>query len=143
MSDHLDSVAQYIENTVGALTIGVNLFIGFIPQKRPDGTAPPDDSTIVLEAAGGGLEFDLIDRADKMVQVITRSKDYITAKEDAFTIFDLFHGNSGLYLPPFEHASGRDYVAMTIEANSLPMPVGEDDANRWRFSTNYIVRIRE
>lgn len=143
MSDHLESIAQWIENRAIGFTIGVNLFVGHIPPERSDNTPPPDRCVVLLENVPGAPVFDLPDRLDKPVQVLSRAVNFVDAKADNFTIYRELHGNEGLDLPPWEAASGRDYVAMTIEANASPASIGQDNAHRWQFSCNYVVRIRE
>lgn len=139
----LKSIGEWIEDRGIGFTIGVDLYIGHLPLKRTDETEPPDRCTTLLENAGGATYFDRADRVDKMVQVLSRAIDYSDAEADAYLIYDEFHGNAGLRLPTPDVASGTDYVAMSITAVSAPAPIGQDDKDRWRFSTNYVVRIRD
>jgi len=139
----LKSIGEWIEDRGIGFTIGTNLYVGHLPLKRVDGTEPPDRCTTLLENAGGSVYFDLTDRVDKMLQVLSRAIDYTDAETDALTIYDELHGNAGLRLPTPDVSSGTLYVAMTIQAVSAPAPIGQDDKDRWRFSTNYIVRIRD
>lgn len=103
----------------------------------------PDQCSVVLESGGGGLHFDLSDRVDKMIQVISRAKTYMTARDDAWTIFNALHGEAGWKtgLTAIAPAT-QNYEAMTIEALSDPQYIGQDDKDRYEFSTNYIFRIQ-
>lgn len=139
----LKSIGEWIEDRGIGFTIGLNLYIGHLPLKNVDGTEPQDRCTTLLENAGGSTHFDLPDRVDKMLQVLSRAVDYTDAETDALTIYNELHGNAGLRLPTPDVSSGTSYVAMTVQAVSVPAPIGQDDKDRWRFSTNYIVRIRD
>lgn len=101
----------------------------------------PDQCNVVLESAGGALHFDLPDRNDKMIQVISRAETYLTARDDAREIFTAIHGTAGWTLTAVPPAT-QDYKAMTIEALADPQYIGQDDIGRFEFSTNYIFRIQ-
>jgi len=96
---------------------------------------------VVLESAGGGLHFDLPDRIDKMIQIISRAKTYFEARDDAREIFNVLHGTAGWTLSAVAPAV-QDYEAMVIEALADPQYIGQDDKRRYEFSTNYIFRIK-
>ena len=144
MTTRLESFAQWLENEALGFTIGTNLFVGFIPPKRLDGTDPPARCVVLLEPGGGAVDIDLRDKMDKAVQVLTRAENYDEAHADALTIFDRIHGTQGLSLPEWEAASGMTYVAMLLQAYAPPAEIGrEPDSKRFRFSTNYILTIRD
>jgi len=144
MTTRLESFAQWLENQAVGFTIGTNLFVGFIPPKRPDGTDPPARCVTLLENAGGAIDINLRDRVDKAVQVLTRAENYDEAHADALTIFDLIHGTQGLSLPEWEAASGMTYVAMLLFAYGVPMSLGrEEGSSFFFFSTNYKVMMRD
>ena len=142
MTTRLESFAQWIENEELGFTIGTNLFVGFIPPKRPDGTDPPARCVTLLESAGGAIDIDLRDRVDKAIQVLTRAENYDEAHADALTIFDRVHGTQGISLPEWESSSGAVYIAMLLQAFSPPMEIGRDENGFFRFSTNYNIMIR-
>jgi len=76
-----------------ALAIDVNLFAGH----RPLGVVPdPDACDVILESAGGSIFFDLPERADVMVQVLSRAKTYMTARARAWTIYNAIYGDWAL-----------------------------------------------
>ena len=139
----LESFAQWLENEALGFTIGTNLFVGFIPPKCPDGTDPPARCVVLLESGGGAVDIDLRDKMDKAVQVLTRAENYDEAHTDALTIFDRIHGTQGLSLPEWEAASGMTYVAMLLQAYAPPAETGRDESQRFRFSTNYVLTIRD
>ena len=47
----------------------------------------PDRCSVVLESGGGSIEYDLPDRVNKMIQVISRAETYMDARDDAWTIY--------------------------------------------------------
>ena len=134
----LKEIVQFIEDKT-SFVIGTDLFAGHrIPEA-------PDQCQVVMETGGSGLNFDLTDRVDKMIQVISRAKTYFTARADAREIFDALHagayGMAGHTLAAVAPAV-QDYEAMTIEAISDPQYIGQDEKGRYEFSTNYLFRIR-
>ena len=139
----LSQIAQWIENQTVGFTIGTNLFIGHLPLKRVDGTDPPDRCTVLLENAGGGVYADIPDRVDKLLQVYCRAKKYTDADTDSQTIYNLLHVRYGFDLHDYEGASGTEHLCMASEAQGAPAPIGQDPQDRWQFSTNYILRIRD
>lgn len=139
----LAQIAQWIENQAAGFTIGVNLFIGHLPLKRADDTEPPDRCTVLLENAGGGVYPDIPDRVDKLVQVYCRSKKYTEAQTDSETIYNLLHARYAFDLPDYEAASGTEHLCMASHAQAVPAPIGQDQNDRWQFSTNFILRIRD
>lgn len=132
----IKEIGTFIAARAG-LAVGTTMQIGHrIPSS-------PDRCSVALESGGGGLHFDLSDRVDKMIQVISRAKTYMTARDDARTIFNALHGEAGWKtgLTAIAPAT-QDYEAMTIEALSDPQYIGQDDKDRYEFSTNYIFRIQ-
>lgn len=134
----LKEIAKFIENNT-SFVIGTDLFEG---QRLQDA---PIRCQVVLETGGAGLYFDLPDRVDKMIQIISRAKSYFVARADAWEIFDALHtgayGSAGHTLAAVAPAI-QDYEAMTIEAVSDPQYIGQDEKSRYEFSCNYIWRIR-
>lgn len=128
----IKEVTNFIATKCG-LTRGTNLFCGHRPQDAPD------DCHVALENAGGGLYFDLPDRVDKMIQVISRAATYFTARDSAWSIFSVLHGTAGWTLAAVAPAT-QDYEAMTIEALADPQYIGQDEKGRYEFSCNYIFR---
>lgn len=127
----LKEIVQFIEDKT-SFVIGTDLFAGHRLQDAPD------QCQVVLETGGSALHFDLTDRVDKMIQVISRAKTYFTAREDAMEVFDALHtGDYG--------AAGHTlttYVVMVIEAVSDPQYIGQDEKGRYEFSCNYQFKIR-
>ncbi len=110
----------------------------------------PDRCSVVLESVGAGIYYDLPDKLDKMIQVISRAETYIDAGDDALVIFNALCGSvvagSGIPLGTREilavAPATQDYLAMTIEALADPQYTGQDEKGRYEFSTNYIFRIQ-
>ena len=145
----IKSIAEWIEDQAieladtSLLVVGINLFTGHIPLKRTDNTDPPDESTLLLENAGGATVNDVKDRKDWALQVLSRAVNYTDARDNAHLVYNRLHQNTAQDLPVVAGAvSGASYVAMSIIAQNVPASIGQDEKKRWQFSTNYIVRIR-
>lgn len=133
----LKAICQFIENKTSFVK-GTTLQVGWRP------SSAPDRCNLVAESGGGGTIFDLPDRVDKMIQVLSRATTYFDARDDAQEIYDVLHGAAGWELP--EVVVGEKYQAMVIEAVSVPQYLGTDEGGgkgRHEFSTNYIFRIRD
>ncbi len=116
-------------------TPGDTIHLGRWPQGEPD------RSVLVAFNGGGAVVFDLPDRQDVMVQILTRAKDYNTAYADAMTAFNVLHGAASIPLTVL--TSAEEWEAQTIEAVNAPQYLGPDELNRHLWSTNYIWRIKD
>ena len=135
----LKSIVQWIVNATAAWTIplvkGTNLQVGWRP------TTAPNRCHLIAESGGGSTVFDLPDRADKMIQVLTRAVKYFDAENDAMLLFTLMNGTAGWQLPVV--VVGEKYWGMTVQAVSVPQYLGEDKKGRHEFSTNYEWKIED
>ena len=129
----LKSICTFIQTHTSFL-IGTTLQAGWRP------LTAPDRCNLVAESGGGSTIFDLPDRTDKMIQVLSRANTYFDARDDAQEIYDALHGAAGWELP--EVVVGKKYQAMIIEAVSIPQYLGIDEKGRHEFSTNYVWKIR-
>ena len=77
----IKEIATFIA-TKATLTIGTDFFVGHRPQ---DASAVCD---VILESAGGSVIFDLPERADIMIQILSRATTYFTARDRAWAIYD-------------------------------------------------------
>lgn len=109
----------------------------------------PVRCSVVLESVGGIVYPDLPDRVDKMIQVISRAKTYMKARDDAWVIYKaLYPDLTAAGLPSGARTilavapATQDYEAQTIEPLADPQYIGQDDKGRFEFSTNYIFRMR-
>ena len=139
--------------TAPALTIGVNLFAGHIPIKNMSGNNVPSDLTnqryvAVLENAGGAPDNQQPDMIDKAIQIYNQADSYFQARKDAMDVYTLLHrdvntyGAAGITLPVV--AGGPDWLAMVIDALSVPAPIQNPDLKgNFVFSTNFIFRMEK
>jgi len=157
-------ITHYIENqmplevpfitwTPPALVFGVNLFVGHIPIRNINNDNVPADLTnqryvAVLENAGGAVDNQQPDMIDKAIQIYNQADSYFGARKDAMDIFMLLHrdvntyGAAGIDLPVV--AGGPNWLAMVIDAVSVPAPIQNPDAKgNFIFSTNYIFRMEK
>jgi len=121
------------------LTIGTDLFMGHRPQ------AVADNCDVILETTGGEAFFDLPERADPVIQVLSRGDTYFTARIRAHVIYDAIfrvhiYGSAGWTLPVV--IAGVRYEAMVIEPLSPPQYIGVDEKLRHEFSCNYLMKIK-
>jgi hypothetical protein len=130
----IKELAQFIENGT-AFVIGTNLLVGHRDQDAVD------RCTVLLDNIGSKLYFDLDDRKDWTVQIISRANTYFTARDDAYLIYDFLHRRCAHDFPIVE--VGTSYVAQTIEAITTPQFMGYDDKGRYEFVANYLIRIKD
>ena len=135
----IQEITTFIKNKTGGLVIDTNLFSGH----RPLGVT--DDCDVVLESGGGAVYFDLPERADPVIQVLSRALTYMTARARAWAIYNAIFanyvetGSAGWTLPIV--TAGEEYEAMIIEPLAVPQYVGQDKKLRHEFSCNYIFKI--
>ena len=136
----LKPITQFIA-TKATLTIGTDLFAGH----RPQGVADACDA--VLESAGGMVYFDLPERTDITIQVLSRALTYMTARTRAWAIYDAIFrdytltGSAGWVLPIV--TVGEEYEAMIIEPLAPPQWIGQDAKLRHEFSTNFLFKVKK
>ena len=130
----IQEIAKFIDQQT-SFKVGSTLMVGRRTQDSPD------RCQVVLESSGGTVYYDLPDRNDSVIQVITRATTQMNARDDAWEIYQALHGAAGWDLPVI--TSGVTYEAMTIEALSSPQYIGEDEKRRHEYSTNYIFRIQD
>lgn len=130
----IKEIAKYIEDEAIGFTVGTNLFVGYIP---PEITA----DCVGLIESGGRPEFYLPDFTEKAVQVLSRAKDYFTARDNAYKIYNLLHGMAGVVLPVV--TAGEEYCADIIEAVSEPQSLGQDEKGLFNISTNFVFKIQD
>jgi hypothetical protein len=122
--------------TTPALVIGGNVQVGFRAQD-----APVRCHTL-LESGGGIPAFELTDRIDVMVQVATRAATYMTARADAWAIFDAINGTAGWRIAALT-SGGQAYEAQVIEALAAPQYIGQDEKGAFEMSTNFLFRMKK
>jgi len=135
------AVAKFLSYQSGCgWVIGRNLFIGHLPDKRPDNTDVPARCVVVMERTPGGVVPDLPDWEEKAIQIWNRAEDYHTALEDAWCLYEALHGTAGWTLPAMFGSPEQD--CMVINAQGSPAPIAMPaDRGFVEFSTNYIWSI--
>ena len=135
----LKTIAKKIEELTTSFTIGTNLLEGFRPLDAID------RCSVILESGSGGHP-ELPDRADAMIQIISRADREPTgsiwdARADAYEIHDAIHGTFGWNMTPV--AGEGTLKAMTVEKVSGPAYMGIDVEGRHQYSANYLWRIQD
>ena len=128
-------ICTLVANETG-LVIGNNLFVGHRPQSGYD------RCVVAQETEPAATVFELPDRADFVIQFISRAKTYFDAREDIWRIHDAMHGSAGWNMPRLD-GSGPDYIAWAVEALGCPYYVGQDTNNRFEFTVNILFRMAQ
>lgn len=150
----LKEITQFIEDqsviaAISALTIGLDLWAGHRPQDCNDAC------DVVLETTGGMVYFDLPERADPVIQILSRGTTYFTARDRAWAIYDaIFRRHSphiaadraasaGWLLPLDPLIIVKTHEILIIEPLSPPQYIGQDEKLRYEFSCNYIFKVNK
>ena len=128
-------IVTFISNQTG-FTIGTTLQAG-----HRLATAP-DRCVLVAESGGGATVPELPDRADFLIQALSRAKTYFDARDDVWTVYTALHGTAGWNMPNIS-GSGDDYIAWMVEALAIPQYIGQDVDGRFEFSVNFIFRMAQ
>jgi hypothetical protein len=131
----LKEITTYLKNQLGtSWVIGTNVFAGYIPS---DKTA----DCVALIETGGKPNFYLPDAPELTFQILSRAKDYQTARNNAYLVYEKLHAKVGITLPVV--VEGKEYYVNTMEAVSLPQSLGQDERGNFILSTNYILRLQD
>ena len=124
------AIAEFVESELGApYTIASGrLAVGWWAQDHPD------RSNVFREAPGSKMHFDLPDRIDKILEVLSRSKSYDEAETDAMTILEKLHGRSNMKIT----VGVAEYDIQTMESIEAPQHLRIDEKRRHVFSTAFI-----
>jgi len=137
----IKEIAKFIA-TKATLTVDTDIFAGH----RPQGAT--DICDVVLESAGGSVYFDLPERADVVIQVLSRALTYMTARARAWAIYDAIFrnytdtGSAGWTIGPVAPSTDT-YEVMVIEPLAPPQWIGQDEKLRHEFSTNYLFKVKK
>ena len=137
----IKEVTQFVATKAG-LVIGTTLHAGHRPQDAPDAC------DVVLESAGGQVYFDLPERADPAIQILSRALTYMTARDRAWAIYDAIFrdyedtGSAGWKICPVAPSTDT-YEVMIIEPLAPPQWIGQDTKLRHEFSCNYIFKVKK
>lgn len=136
----VQQIAKHISDNVSGLTLGTNLYAGFIPEDSPD------DCVGVYNRTGQNANYYLPDLVTHPIQFYARSTDYFTAEGYLNSIFDLLTQNRGfagldLTGTPAPSETGKYFLSATHLSG--PFHLSEDDKGRFSFSLNFIFRYDE
>lgn len=118
----IDDLAAWLASH-GAGTVGTSIFLGQLPQDKPE-------SILLVET--GGRQSDRAIGVDRpSVQVTARSASYATAKTKAHQVYDLLSE-----CPSFQQGTSRVTYAKALQQ---PTSLGQDEINLWRIVCNYSI----
>jgi hypothetical protein len=131
----LDEIAYLLDTNSTARTAGTSLFKGYENEKAPD------TATFIHEYGGERPQMVLSSSVPAYeipyVQIVDRSSDYQTARNQAEVWYRLLMGQANTTLKPSSSATGTRYLALSPIQS--PMYTGQDANGRHRVSTNYRV----
>lgn len=130
----IKEITTYISTNITGLTIGKNLFSGYVPSTI-------EIPYIVLVETGWRTYPDLKDYIEKTLQVLAISKDYMQSRDYANAVYTLLHASAGITLPVV--VAGSEYYINTITAITAPQSLGQDEKGNFIISTNYVLRIQD
>jgi hypothetical protein len=129
-TDIIDELATWVAANT-SFTKGTDLF----PHHRHQGTP---DRCVVLTNNGGGKEFNSDSarkRFEYMLQVVSRAVANGDAHDDIWLIHGfLFEGPRGAVSLP---TGTPTFVIDSIAPVGSPAPIGQDEKQRFEYSTNY------
>lgn len=116
------------------------MFVGYLPLETL-GVAVPRRCVVLLENVPADVDGQLPDYADKYIQIWNRAGDFWEARADAYALYELLHGATGITLPPVD--SGEPVrLALVVDARGQPAPIAQPDSRGdFIFSANYVFRI--
>ena len=128
----LDEVCKFIDDNSTGRETGINLFKSF----RHENT--PDTATFVQEYGGrepalrmgSSTPFYELPR----IQILERSTDYQTARNNAEVWYRLFMGTNNTILKPSTGATGTRYLA--LKPLQSPFSIGIDELERHQIVFN-------
>lgn len=131
----LDEIAKLIDDSSTEFSVGTNLFKGF------ESSHVLDTALFVHEYGGRSPElvFSSSTPAYEIprVQVVSRSSDYQTARNNIETIYRLMIGQTNITLKPSTGATGTKYLS--ISPIQSPFYLNQDENERHRCVCNFEV----
>lgn len=113
---------------------GTTLQHGFITEKSPD------TCTALIYSNPGTFYFDVPDRLDVVVDSISRSQSYETARSDCEEVFNALIRRIDKALPVV--VSGNELKIQTSEATVTPQWMGLDENKLHIWEASYILRLK-
>ena len=125
----LDELAAHIVASSTAFTEGTNLFKSKLPATSPN-------TAVALYESGGitpGARLSTTNAFEQpSFQVLSRSTSYVTARQNAQIVWNIFDG--------FADSTLTNVRYLSIVPVQSPFPVGRDENSRHLISVNFNVR---
>lgn len=129
-----EEVSQFIEDeTPSYMVLGSTLQYGRFTEQSLEQCSAIIFSPVDLSY------FDLPDRLDVMVNIISRAESFESAREDAEVIYNVLYGRINQPLPII--TSGNELKIQTSESPSPPQWIGLDENKRNMWSATYLLRL--
>jgi hypothetical protein len=128
------NLVSYLKGEFTTETIFANVINKIYPVAQV-----PDRCCTLYE--DGGSDSPYFRYKQTTIQVISRDKDAVKARELAFKIYNKINSRFGLVLPAVT-VGGANFPQVQIaeiSANVVPQVLGFDENGRCEYSTNYIV----
>lgn len=130
----LHAFVKLVETEMAGYTLGINLFMGYQPPKKPI------RCTTILFNQGGGFEADLPDGFEFNPQFLHRAQDESTVIEDAWLFFEQYKRRIYVDLPIV--VVGSEWTLQRLWAEDPPQREGTDELRRFEYTVDYIGRIK-
>lgn len=126
-------ISTFIANET-ALVLDTTLQHGFFTEKSPE------DSTAIVYGSPGEFFFDVPDRLDVIVDSVSRSQSYETARAQCEEVFNALIRRIDKALPVI--VIGNELKIQTSEATVTPVWTGLDANKRHMWEASYILRLK-
>lgn len=124
MDEAIDALAVYIATDLGIGTVGVDVFLENMPDQ-------PDSCVMLVDSGGGPPTLTQGDNTDSPSwQIMARSRDAATCRQNLLTIYQALHGIS-------ETTLHGVHFKLLYALQSSPVPLGRDEKQRFRFTQNF------
>ena len=124
--------------TQTTLIVGTNLFLGYAGQDASNIAV----LNILQDNTGSALYPLLPDRNDRIITHVARHKDWRTAMEMAYVIYNVIHANRANIDFPII-GSMPQLNCQYMNAMTTPQYAGEDEKNRHIFTCDYMFKIKD
>lgn len=131
--DYEREITQFVADETG-WTIGDDIVHGHFLE------ISPATCNAVLFNAGNVAYFDLPDRIDAIIQIVSRAEAFDTARENNNLAYTKLHRRIAKDLPLL--TSGNENIIQISAAINAPRYIGIDDNKKHQWSSDYILRLK-
>ena len=127
----LQAIAQFVSESL-SWQMGDRLSYGYFSK------TDPKRCVLISANIGEQPDFDFPDMVDKPVKFTCRAQQFTESEADAFSIFNLFKGESGITLPVID----SPYVVNIAEVISGPASFDQNDEGLYVHTVHLMLNIQ-